>query len=95
MAVVELTTSQTAGGLAKNPDGPVVDVPSALASHVHGELIEVIALLHGACEAVRSDTSGDAMDANGLTSPSIRAAMLASIANDKVTAIVRSLAPYV
>jgi hypothetical protein len=95
MAVVELTTSQTAGGLATNPDGSLADVPRALASHMHDELMQVIALLHGVCETVMSDTSGDAVDANGLTSPSSRAATLASIADDKVVAIVRSLAPYV
>lgn len=95
MAVAELTTSQTSGGLAMNPDGSLADMPRQLAEHMRDQLMDVIALLHGVCETVISDTSGDALDANGLTCPSSRAAMLASVANDKVTAIVRALAPYV
>lgn len=93
MAVVELTTSP--GGLARNPDGSLADMPRQLAEHIHYQLMDVIALLHGVCETVISDTSGDAVDANGLTCPSSRAAMLASIADDKVVALVRALAPYV
>jgi hypothetical protein len=95
MAIVELTTSQTAGGLATNPDGSLADVPRALASDMHGELMQVIALLYSVCDAIPSSQDDHEAYADGLTSPSSRAETLTIIADEKVRSVIRALTPYV
>ena len=83
------------GGLARDANGNVADMPSELVSVLSEELLNIVGFLHALKREAKTGFDDMADDDDTLTSSSSRANTLVYLIDGKVREILDGISPYV